>query len=84
MRMLIPFKFGRGFLGLAKARDVITLQEQVQELQSELSDLKDYLNVDGEKKLVAKKTVADTVLETMKEIAPMLSGIVPPTDKKKK
>jgi len=73
--VLVPCRIKKSFLGLARAGYLDYLFEHIQDLQMEISELKEYLNIDG-KKLVQKKTVADDVLETISKLAPALSGII--------
>jgi hypothetical protein len=64
--MVRPLILGqvKSFLGLARAKDVKYLYEEYCELWSDIQAIKDYLNLETEKKLIAKKSVADTELET--------------------
>jgi len=75
------FRTGKSFLGLARIRDVRSLQESYLELWDEVQAIKEFLNLETGKKLVEKKSVADTVLETFAKIAPQIESL---TKKNKK
>ena len=79
--MVRPVFFNvKSFLGLAKVRDVKRLYETYYELYDEIFALKEFLNIDSEKKLVQKKSVYDEVIETMEHLSPILTDIMQKKD----